>query len=75
MNLVKEQATIKFLNKFNRALIEIVSKFPKSLYDVLEMRRDSAKEKDDRLREFVLVNICLVIVVEKIDKILKEAMK
>lgn len=59
-----EEATIIYLNKFNKTLIEIVSKVPKNLYDVLECRRDSAKTKEEILREYVLVNIWPIIVVE-----------
>lgn len=68
-----EEATIIYLNKFSKALIEIITEVPKSLYDFLEFRRDSAKVEEERLREYVLVQVCHVIAVKEIDRIIKEA--
>lgn len=63
------------MNKFNRALVEIMSEIPKNLYDVLETRRVSAQAEDERLRELILLNICSVIAKEEINRILEEAKK
>lgn len=48
---------------------------PKSLYNLLEMRRSSAKVEDDRLKEYVIVSLCSVIAAEEVNRILKEAQK
>lgn len=68
-----EEATMIYLNKFNKTLIEIMSKIPKIIYDVLECRRDSAKIEEERLREYVLVQLWPVIAEKEVDRILKEA--
>lgn len=68
-----EEATIKYLNVQSRALVEIMSDIPKSLSDSLEMRRKIANEEDERLRDYVIVNLCPVIVVAEMNKILQEA--
>lgn len=70
-----EESTVKYLNIFDTALVEIMFEIPRSLYDILEMRRSSAKEEDERLKEYLIVNLCMVIVVEEVDIILKEVGK
>lgn len=70
-----EEAIVKYLKIFNRALVEIMSEIPKSLYDILEMRRNIAKAEDDRLKEYVIVNIYLVITIEEVKRIIKESLK
>lgn len=69
---ILEEATIKYLHDYSIALIQIMSKIPKSLYNILEMRRQTNNKEDKRLREYVVVNICYVISKEEIDRILKE---
>lgn len=68
-----EEAIVKYLNIFNRDFVEIMFEIPKSLYDILEMRRGSAKVEDERLKEYVLANLCPMIAVEEVNRILKEA--
>ncbi|XP_059068609.1 uncharacterized protein LOC131859095 [Cryptomeria japonica] len=70
-----EEATVKYLNIFNRALVEIMFEIPRSLYDNLEMRKGSVKTKDEILREYVIVNLHNVIAIEEVKRILKEIRK
>lgn len=70
-----EEATIIYLNKYNMSLIEIVLEVPKSLYDLLEIRKDTTRLEKERIREYVLVQICHVIAKVEIDRILKENKK
>lgn len=68
-----EKAIVKYLNVYNKVLIEIMSEIQKSLYDIFEMRRQTANKEYERLREYVIVNLCRVIAVTKMNKILQEA--
>lgn len=52
-----------------------MSKIPKSLYSLVEMRRSIAKEEDERLKEYVIVNLCPVIAIAEVNRILKKAKK
>ncbi|XP_057823849.2 uncharacterized protein LOC131036073 [Cryptomeria japonica] len=42
----QEEATIVYLNKYSRALIEIAYEVPKSLYDIFGMRKEAARIAD-----------------------------
>lgn len=44
---VLEEATIKYLNNFNMTLVEIMAELPKELYEILEMRRVSARIEEE----------------------------
>lgn len=50
-----EEATIIYLNKYSRALIEIVSEVPKILYDILDLRKETTRVEEKRIREYELV--------------------
>ncbi|XP_059072870.1 uncharacterized protein LOC131873701 [Cryptomeria japonica] len=67
-----EEATIVYLNKYSRALIEIASEVPKKIYDILDLRKETARIEKERIREYELVQLCRVIAKTKVDKILKE---
>lgn len=41
--IILEEAIVKYLNTFNKALVEIMSEISKGLYNILEMRRVNAK--------------------------------
>lgn len=56
-----EEATIIYLNKFSKALIEIASEVPKSLYDILDLRKETTRIEEERIREYELVQLCSVI--------------
>jgi len=43
---ILEEATVKYLNIYNKAFIEIISLIPKSLEKELEMRKNNARVKD-----------------------------
>lgn len=58
---------------YSRDLIEIMFEISKSLYDILEMRRRKKNNEEERLREYVLVELCPVIANEDIARILNEA--
>lgn len=47
---ILEVSTVKYLNTFNRSLVEIMSEIRKSLYNLLEMRRVNAKVEEERLK-------------------------
>lgn len=38
-----EEATVEYLNVYRKSLIELMSKIAKSLYKVLDMRRETTK--------------------------------
>lgn len=61
------------MNIHNKALIELMTLVPKSLYKVLDMRRETTKGEEEKLREYLLVNLCLAISKIEIDIILKLA--
>lgn len=67
-----EEATIVYLNKYSKELIEIVSEILKSLYDILDMRKKTTRIEEERIREYELVQLCPVIAKTKVDKILKK---
>jgi len=69
---ILEDATVKYLNTFNRALVKILSEIPTSLSSILEMRKEAAKAKDLELREHVLSSLCPVISNKEADKFFKE---
>lgn len=46
---------------------------PKGLYEVLDARRHTTSLKDERIREYALVNLCYVISKTKFDGLLKIA--
>lgn len=69
---VLEEATIKYLNIYNKALIEITFEIPKSLADILELRKENAKSKDIKIREHVLINLCPQITPDQMNMIFKE---
>lgn len=69
---ILEDAIIIYLNKFNRALLEILQELPKSLRKVLEMRKEVANAKDLELREYVLSTLCHVMTRREADKIVRE---
>lgn len=54
-------------------LVEIMAQFPKELYEILEMRRVSARIEDEKMRERILDNLSLVMSIEEMQSILKEA--
>lgn len=56
-----EEATIEYVNKYNKALSEIMLEIPRSLYDILDRRKETARIEEERIREYVLVQLCLVI--------------
>lgn len=41
------------------------------MYDILDARRQIASKEDERLKEYVLVNLCSIITTEEIDRLLK----
>lgn len=43
----------------------------KGLYEILDARRQKTSLEDDGMKEYVLVNLCLVISKSEIDKLLK----
>lgn len=49
--IVLEEASIKYLNNFNMTLIEIMFVLSKGLYEVLEMRKVSARTEEEQMRE------------------------
>lgn len=55
---ILEEATIKHMNIFNKVLVEIMFGLPKNLYDILELRRLSARIEEENLRKRVLVDLC-----------------
>lgn len=50
-----EEATIKYLNTYNRDLIEIMSEIPQSLYEIIDIRKETARIEEERIREYILV--------------------
>lgn len=66
-----EEATIEYLNVYSKALIELMTVIPKSLYEILDARRQTTNKEDEGLKEHVLVNLCSVISKEEIDRLLK----
>lgn len=56
-----EEATTVYLNKYSKVLIEIVSEVPTSLYDILDMRKEATRVEEEIIREYELVQLCLVI--------------
>lgn len=66
-----EEVTVEYLNVYSKTLIELMSIIPKSLYDILDAKRQTTSKEDERLNEYVLVNLCSVITIEEIDRLLK----
>ncbi|XP_057855729.2 uncharacterized protein LOC131065282 [Cryptomeria japonica] len=67
-----KKTTIEYLNKYNRPLIEIMSEIRWSLYDIMDMRKETARIEEERIREYILVQLCPMIEKAKIDRILEE---
>lgn len=46
-----EEATVYYLNLYSKlSLIEIMSVIPKSLYEILDARRQTTNKEDERLK-------------------------
>lgn len=66
-----EEATIEYMNVYSKSLIELMSLIPKRLYNILDIRRQKTKADEEKIREYVLVNLCSVITKAEIDRILQ----
>lgn len=66
-----EEAIVEYLNVYSKALIELMSVIPKSLYEILDVRRQTTNKEDERLKEYVLVNLCSIICKEEIERFLQ----
>lgn len=56
-----EEAVVSYMDVCSKALIELSSMIPKILYDILDARRHTTSLYDERIKEYVLVNIFSVI--------------
>lgn len=70
-----EEATIKHMNIFNKALIEIISSLLESLYEVLELRRLSSRTEQENLRKRILVDLCPEMSIEEMNSLLENSKK
>lgn len=68
-----EEEIVQYLNVYSKALIELMSIIPKSLYKILDARRQTTSKEDENLKEYILVNLCSVISKEEIRRLLKLA--
>lgn len=59
------------MNAYSKALIELSSMNLKGLYEILDVRRNASNLEDERMKEYVLVNLCSVISKSKVDRLLK----
>lgn len=67
----QEEVTVEYMNVYSKALVELFIVIPKSVYEILDTRRLMACKEEDRLKEYVLVELCLVIAKAKMDRVLK----
>lgn len=49
------------MDVYSKALIELSSMIPKSLYDILDARRHTTCLEDGRIQKYLLVNLIFVI--------------
>lgn len=68
-----EEAIVEYMDKFSKVLIELSSMIPKSLYDILDARRHTTSIEDERIKEYVLVNLSSVISRDEVTRSLKLA--
>ncbi|XP_059071295.1 uncharacterized protein LOC131865106 [Cryptomeria japonica] len=52
-----KEVIVKYMDVYSKALLELSSMIPKSLYDILDARRHIASLEDDKIKEYVLVNL------------------
>lgn len=63
------------MDVYSKALIELSSMIPKSLYDILDARRHTTSLEDERIKEYVLVNLSSIISKGEVIRLLKIATK
>lgn len=63
------------MNAYKKALIELMLVISKSLYDILDAKIQTTNKEDERLKEYILVNLCSIISKEEIDRFIKIEMK
>lgn len=66
-----EEEIVQYMNVYSKTLIELSSMIPKELYDILDFKRHIASVEDERIKEYVLVNLSSVISKAEVDRLLK----
>lgn len=66
-----EEEVVQYMNNFSRVIIKLSSMLPKELYDILDIQRNIVCRKDEEMQEYVLVNTCLVIYRDEVERFLK----
>lgn len=61
------------MDVYSKELLELSSMISKSLYEILDARRHTKILEDERIKEYVLVNLSSVISKEEVVRILKHA--
>ncbi|XP_057839638.2 uncharacterized protein LOC131049594 [Cryptomeria japonica] len=70
---VVEEAIGEYMDAYSKALIELASMFPKSLYDILDVRRHTTSEEDEKINEYVLMNLSFFISQDEVIRLLNLA--
>lgn len=68
-----DEAIFQYMNVYSKALIELSTMIPKSLYDILDAQRHTTSLEDERIKECVLVNLSFIIYKEEVFRLLKLA--
>lgn len=61
------------MDVYSKTLIEFASLIPKSLYDILDARRLTASQEDEKIKECVLLNLSSIISRDEVIRLLKLA--
>lgn len=68
-----EEVVVEYMDVYSKTLIELTSMIPKSLYDILDARRHTTSLEDERIKEYVLVNLSSDIAKDEVITLLKLA--
>lgn len=66
-----EKAIIEYMDVYSNTLIELAYMIPKSLYDILDVRRHTTNLEDERIKKYVLVNLSSIISIDEVIILLK----
>lgn len=61
------------MDVYSKALLELASMIPKIMYDILDAIRHTTSLEDDKIKEYVLVNLSFVISRDDVTRLFKLA--
>ncbi|XP_059068979.1 uncharacterized protein LOC131859358 [Cryptomeria japonica] len=68
-----KEVVVQYMNVYSKAFIQLSSMIPKGLYDILDARRHIDHLEDERIKEYILVNLSYIVSKVEVDRFLKLA--